>query len=265
MQKKNNSLAAFFPLIVILACFAVSYCIFEFYLGNSANFVDAEREHPKSGSILAIMFKGGFLVPIILTMLLMVLVFSVERILTLMKAKGKGNVVNFVRQVQYHLTENNIDAAEAECDKQKGSVANVIKNGLRKYREMMNNKELTHEQKVLAIQKEIEETTALELPMLQQNLPFIATIAPLGTLAGLIGTVFGMIRSFAAMGTSGAADSVALSVGISEALVNTATGIITSALAIIAYNFFSHQIDSLTYMIDEAGYSITNTFDSRFN
>ena len=66
MQKKNNSLAAFFPLIVILACFAVSYCIFEFYLGNSANFVDAEREHPKSGSILAIMFKGGFLVPIIL-------------------------------------------------------------------------------------------------------------------------------------------------------------------------------------------------------
>ncbi|GDX52025.1 flagellar motor protein MotA [Bacteroidota bacterium] len=265
MQKKNNSLATFFPLIVILACFAVSYCIFEFFLGNSANFVDELREKPKSGSILGIMYKGGFLVPIILTMLLMTLVFSVERILTLMKAKGKGNVVNFVRQVQYHLTENNIDAAEAECDKQQGSVANVIKNGLRKYREMMDNKALTHEQKVLAIQKEIEETTALELPMLQQNLPFIATIAPLGTLAGLIGTVFGMIRSFAAMGQSGAADSVALSVGISEALVNTATGIITSALSIIAYNFFSHQIDSLTYMIDEAGYSITNTFDSRFN
>ncbi len=265
MQKKNSSLSAYFPLIVILACFAAAYCIFEFFLGNSANFVDEAREHPKSGSILAIMYKGGILVPVILTMLLMVLVFSVERILTIIKAKGKGNVVNFVRQVQYHLTENNIDAAEAECDKQRGSVANVIKNGLRKYREMSNNKELTHEQKVLAIKQEIEETTALELPMLQQNLPFLATLAPLGTLAGLIGTVFGMIRSFAAMGTSGAADSVALSVGISEALVNTATGIITSALAIIAYNFFSHQIDSLTYMIDEAGYSITNTFDSRFN
>lgn len=265
MQKKNNSLAAFFPLIVIVVCLGVSWCIYNFILGNHDNFVDELREKPKTGSILAIMYKGGFLVPIILTMLLMVLVFTVERILTIMKAKGKGNVLNFVRQVQYHLTEGNLDAAEAECDKQKGSVANVIKNGLRKYREMMNNKELSHEQKVLAIQKEIEETTALELPMLQQNLPFIATIAPLGTLAGLIGTVFGMIRSFAAMGQSGAADSVALSVGISEALVNTATGIITSALAIIAYNFFSHQIDSLTYMIDEAGYSITNTFDSRFN
>ena len=101
--------------------------------------------------------------------------------------------------------------------------------------------------------------------MLQRNLPFIATIAPLGTLAGLIGTVLGMIRAFAAMGQSGAADSVALSIGISEALVNTATGIITSALAIIAYNYFSNRIDALTYNIDEAGYSITNTFASRYN
>jgi biopolymer transport protein ExbB len=67
------------------------------------------------------------------------------------------------------------------------------------------------------------------------------------------------------MGQSGAADSVALSIGISEALVNTATGIITSALAIIAYNYFSNRIDSLTYMIDEAGYSITNTFAARYN
>ena len=64
---------------------------------------------------------------------------------------------------------------------------------------------------------------------------------------------------------SGAADSVALSIGISEALVNTATGIITSALAIIAYNYFSNRIDALTYMIDEAGYSITNTFAARYN
>ena len=129
---------------------------------------------------------------------------------------------------------------------------------------MAENRELTKEQKLLAIQTELEESTSLELPMLQRNLPFIATIAPLGTLAGLIGTVLGMIRAFAAMGQSGAADSVALSIGISEALVNTATGIITSALAIIAYNYFSNRIDSLTYLIDESGYSITNSFASRY-
>jgi biopolymer transport protein ExbB len=264
MQKKNST-ATWFPIVVIIACLLVSIAIYQFILGNPANFVDEAREKPKTGSLLGIMFKGGFLVPVILTMLLMVLVFSVERLLTLARATGSGNIASFVRKIQYCLSTDDLEGAEKECNRQKGSVANVIKSGLKKYSEMANNKEFTHEQKMLAIQKEIEEATSLELPMLQKNLPFIATIAPLGTLGGLIGTVLGMIRSFAAMGNSGAADSVALSIGISEALVNTATGIITSALAIIAYNYFSNRIDTLTYAIDEAGYSITNTFDSRFN
>lgn len=264
MQKKSSS-SSLFPVLVIVVSFIISYCIFEFILGNSANFVDVERDKPKVGNLQGIMYKGGYLVPVILTMLLMVIVFSIERILTLSRASGSGNIGNFVRKIQYCLSTNDLEGAEKECNRQKGSVSNVIKSGLKKYAEMANNKELTHEQKLLAIQKEIEESTSLELPMLQKNLPFIATIAPLGTLGGLIGTVLGMIRAFAAMGQSGAADSVALSIGISEALVNTATGIITSALAIIAYNYFSNRIDALTYAIDEAGYSITNTFDSRFN
>src|SRR6185436_9942363 len=224
MQKKSST-AAWFPIVVIIACLLVSIAIYQLVLGNPANFVDEAREKPKVGNILGIMFKGGFLVPVILTMLMMVIVFSIERILTLAKAKGSGNLANFVRKVQYNLANNNIDEAVKECDRQKGSVANVIKSGLKKYAEMATNRELTKEQKLLAIQKEVEEATSLELPMLQRNLPFIATIAPLGTLAGLIGTVLGMIRAFAAMGQSGAADSVALSIGISEALVNTATGI----------------------------------------
>ncbi len=262
MQKKR-SFANIFPIVVIVVCYGISWLIWQYYLGDPANFVDAERHKPKVGNIAGIMYKGGFMVPIILTQLLMVFVFTIERMFTITKARGVGNAAQFVRKIQFHLSTNNIDDAERECDRQKGSVANVIKSGLKKYREMASNRVLTHEQKVLAIQKEIEEATSLELPMLQRNLPFIATIAPLGTLTGLIGTVFGMIRAFAAMGQSGAADSVALSIGISEALVNTATGITTSAFAIIAYNYFSNRIDALTYLIDEAGYSITNTFDAQ--
>ncbi|MEO5674871.1 MAG: MotA/TolQ/ExbB proton channel family protein [Chitinophagales bacterium] len=262
---KKNTAPGMFPIIVIVACLIVAECIYYFILGNQIHFVDAERNVPKDGDLYGIMFKGGFLVPIILTMLMMVLVFTIERLLTLSKATGKGNIASFVRKIQYNLTQNNVADAMRECDNQKGSVANVIKSGLKTYEEMAVNTQLTKEQKLLAIQKEIEEATSLELPMLQRNLPFLATLAPLGTLAGLIGTVLGMIRAFAAMGHSGAADSVALSNGISEALVNTATGITTSALAIIAYNYFSNKIDSLTYNIDEAGYSITNTFASRYN
>ena len=115
----------------------------------------------------------------------------------------------------------------------------------------------------MIIQKAIEESTALELPSMEQNLPVIATISTLGTLFGLLGTVLGMIRSFAALANAGAPDSVALSTGISEALVNTALGIATGALAIISYNYFTSKIDNITYAIDEIGFSIVQTFAAK--
>ena len=82
-----------------------------------------------------------------------------------------------------------------------------MKAGLRKYKEMITVPELDTEQKVLAIQKEVEEATALELPMLEKNLVFLSTIASVATLLGLLGTVMGMIRSFAALGDSGGGEA----------------------------------------------------------
>jgi biopolymer transport protein ExbB len=79
-------------------------------------------------------------------------------------------------------------------------------------------------------------------------------------LIGLIGTVLGMIRAFAALAQSGAPDALALSQGISEALINTALGITGSLIALILFNIFSTSIDSYTFKIDEAGFSLTQNF-----
>ena len=133
----------------------------------------------------------------------------------------------------------------------------------KEYAEIEKNTELETEQKTLAISKEIEEATSLELPMLEKNLPVLATIASVATLVGLLGTVLGMIKAFAALATSGTPDPGALSAGISEALINTAIGIGTSAIAIIFYNVFTGMIDKLTYGIDEMGFSISQTFASK--
>ena len=91
----------------------------------------------------------------------------------------------------------------------------------------------------------------------------ISTIASIATLVGLIGTVLGMIKAFSALSAGGAPDAVGLANGISEALINTALGITGSAIAIIMYNFFTSKIDELTYSIDEAGFSIIQTFASQ--
>ena len=265
-KKSSNAISWIAPVFCIVA----GYCIWRFLMGDPKGF-----EQPGSGGFwpshhgpknsFSRIYEGGIIVPLLIGMLLMVITFSIERFLTIRKALGSGSISDFIRKIQYHLANRNVDAALSECDKQRGSVANVMKAGLRRYKEMINEGGLNTDQKVIAIQKEVEEATALELPMLQKNLVFLSTITSVGTLIALLGTVIGMIKSFSALGSGGGAgDASQLAVGISEALYNTALGIGTSALALIMYNVFTTKIDSITYGIDESGFTLTQSFASLY-
>jgi biopolymer transport protein ExbB len=215
---------------------------------------DAEKGHPLN--VLGTIHKGGFIVPILITVNLVVIIFFVERLISLSKAKGKGSTSKFVRQIRTLLNNGQLDQAIAACDAQKGSVAAVVKAGLTKFKSVDTDASMDKEAKVTAVKNELDEASALELPMLSKNLVILSTCASLGVLVGLLGTVRGMITSFEAMATAGAPDATALSLGISEALINTFLGILGSAIAIILFNFFSTRIDSLTHAIDEAGFSV---------
>lgn len=282
--KPASPFKAIFPFLAIIVCAAVAHYIFYGFFGACENFQEGEKaqqeyvEWVEGGSVgeeppkctdnepantWGLIFKGGFVIPIGMTLLFTLLVFTIERGITIFSATGRGNTDVFVKKVRGMLSKGDIDGAALACDKQKGSVGNVIKAGLRKFKEMAETVDMEKEQKKVAIQTEIEEATMLELPMLERNLPIIATTASLGTLVGLIGTVLGMIRAFSALGEGGAPNAAELSVGISEALINTALGITTSALSILVYNFFTTKIDGMTYAMDEAGYSIVQTFDVR--
>lgn len=268
-QKKSNAISWMAPLF----CIILGYILWRFVIGSSSNFErpDADASHwfwpghEKPTSNLSRMYLGGIIVPLLIGCFLTVLTFVIERFLTVSKASGTGSISEFVRKVQFHLANKDVDKALAECDKQKGSVGNVMKAGLRKYKEMIGNGEFTTEQKVINIQKEVEEATTLELPMLEKNLVFLSTIASVATLLGLLGTVLGMIKSFSALGDSGGGEAAAkLSEGISEALYNTALGIGTSAVAIIMYNVFTTKIDGITYGIDESGFTLTQSFAANY-
>ncbi len=262
--QQKSGLGTWFPYIVIFILLIVSFCIWKYVFGGAGNFVDGDNtKDPLPGNYMGTIYKGGFIVPLLLTTFFTVIVFTLERFITLGKARGAGDVDSFVRGIKGFLDRGDLAGATVACDKQKGAVANVVRAGLQKYGEMEKVTGMEKDQKVIAIQKEIEEATTLELPMLEKNLNILATIASVATLLGLFGTVLGMIRSFAALANAGAPDSTALATGISEALINTALGIGTSALAIIAYNFFTARIDGLTYRIDEAGYSLTQTFATK--
>jgi biopolymer transport protein ExbB len=213
----------------------------------------------------ATVYKGGFIVPVIMGLLIIVITFSIERLFTIARASGNGNMDTFLKKVKVMLDGGDLNGAIALCDVQRGSVGNVIKSGLIRYKQVMADDTMDKEEKLVAIQKDLEESTTLELPMLEKNLVIIATIASIATLMGLLGTVLGMIRAFSALAQAGAPDASQLSTGISEALINTAFGIGTSALAIVLYNTFTSTIDKLTYRIDEAGFTISQNFAAYYH
>ena len=269
------------PAIIIPILLVVGFLIYYFVLGNPSFFKEDPRTagvasvafpnapmetkdlHPES--LMGMVYMGGIIVPILVTMMITVIVFSIERGIMLGKAKGNGNLDNFVLNVRSLLNQNKIDEAIEECDRQRGTVGNVVREGLTTYKILAKDTSMDKEQKMAALNKSIEEATTLEMPMLEKNMMILSTLGSVATLVALLGTVIGMIKAFFALGTGGGTpDSAALSVGISEALVNTALGIATSAVAIMLYNYFTSKIDGLTFKIDEIAMSIQQSF-AEFN
>jgi len=250
--------------IILVICAIAGYSVWYFIMGNPDNFVGGDRSgHP--ANLLGTVYKGGFVVGLILTLLFTVICLGIERFFAIKSASGKINLAKFTAQVKAAIKEQKFDEAKALCNKMQGSVANVVLASINMYQTVEGDTTLKKAAKIAKISQAHEEATQLEMPTLQMNMPMVATIVSLGTLTALFGTVLGMIGSFQALSAGGGADSMALSAGISEALVNTASGILTSWVATVVYNFFSNKIDKLTYALDEIGFTIAATYDSTHN
>ncbi|MES2864251.1 MAG: MotA/TolQ/ExbB proton channel family protein [Bacteroidota bacterium] len=259
VENKGSKGSSVFAALTIVICIVIGALLWSFVMGAPANFVKNDPAgQPLPGNYLGMVYKGGYIVPVLMGLLLMTIVFSVERFIVLKKAAGKGNLDSFVKDVLSQIKSGDVKGAISACDLQEGSVANVIKAGLLKS-EQVKKDGLDVDTATENITKEVEQATSLEMPMLEKHLTIISTLVSIGTLLGLLGTVSGMIKAFAGL-AEGTPDQAELANGISEALINTATGISTSTLAVIAYNYFTSKIDTLTYFIDEAGFAISQAY-----
>ncbi|MBN9294059.1 MAG: MotA/TolQ/ExbB proton channel family protein [Flavobacteriia bacterium] len=259
-NKTAGGFSALLSAISIVIALIIGIIIYKFILGNPANFIDNNPEgEPLKGNFLGVVYKGGVIVPVLIAVNLIVIIFMFERFLTLAKIKGQGKLDAFIEKVKHLLANGNVDAALTECNKQKGSLANVVRAGLLKYKLLQDDTSLDKEKKIEAVKQELEEAITLEGPMMSKNLVILSTIASVSVLIGLVGTVLGMIRAFAAM-SHGTPDTAQLATGISEALINTALGIFGSLIAIIFYNLFSTKVDQMTHAMDEASFTIVQDF-----
>ncbi len=251
-----------FLTIVIIATLTIAVVIYLFVLGNPANFKDGEgRQQPVN--LLGTVYTGGVVVPILMTLTLMNITIIFERTFSLGKARGKQPLTAFLKRVQGALMAGKVDDAIKECDAQRGSAANIIRAGLERYKEVQDDASMNSEKKMAETKRAIEEASALETPLLERNLIALSTIASTATMFGLLGTTIGMIRAFAALATAGAPDAIQLSIGISEALINTALGLFAAIIGIIFYNFFVTRVDNFTYLIDEASFNVAEILSSK--
>lgn len=243
-----------FATILIIVAFLVSLMIYVFWFGNVVNFKTPEKATPIN--LLGAAYKGGPILVVLLTLSFMVITYTIERFLSLRRATGREPIETFLKKVQITLRDGNIEETIAACDKQKGSIANILKQGLERYQVLSTENKLDGERKLEEVKNAIEEAMGLELPLLNTNLSALATISSVSVLVGLFGTVVGMIRSFQALATAGTPNAAELSAGISEALFNTAGGLFGAIVGTIFYNFFLTKVGKITYMIDEATFNL---------
>jgi biopolymer transport protein ExbB len=234
-----------FVVLVLIVAFAVGFVIWSQFLPEYLR-------------------AGGPLVAVLIALLVMLFAFILERLFTLNKAKGQASVQSFFKNVISMLQQDDFQGALAACDKQRGTMAAVLRSGIERYQQVLTT-EKTSDRRLEETQRAIEEANALEVPLLERNLIALSTIASIGTMVGLLGTTIGMIRAFAATGhrVGGIIDAQQLAIGISEALVNTAGGLLSGIGGIVAYNFFVNKVDTFNYTMDEASYEVLQLLKTR--
>lgn len=200
-------------------------------------------------------YKGGPLVILLMVLSLMLVTFIFERVFSLRKVFGKKPIPVFMEAVLEKIRHQRIQEIRELTDRQGGAGGMIVKTGIEHYLRAQAQR-FSAERCIAEARHAVEEHTAREVPLLEKNLIAISTIGSISTLVGLLGTTIGMIRAFKALAQVGAPDAVQLSIGISEALINTAGGLGAAIVAIVAYNFFVNKVDTLIYELEEAGHDL---------
>ncbi len=170
------------------------------------------------------LIKGGWVMLPLLACSLVSLTIIIERCF-LFRRLGRPHRAEEVIAL---IRRRRSDEAMAIAEEAPSPVMRVLKTGM------------TH---LLQPSQAMESAGTAELSIMRRGLPALDTIITLSPLLGLLGTIIGMINSFHIMATSGLGQSCAVTGGVAEALVCTATGITVAVITLIPYNYFLARIE----------------------
>lgn len=204
-------------------------------------------------SVINALQHGGFATYLIAITMACSIAFILERFVKLFsKMNINGN--SFMFEVQKHILANDLDGAIRVCNGTKdAALPRVIKAGLMRASR-------SEEQ----IQNALDSASLEVIPQLERNLPFLALIANIATLLGLLGTISGLIKSFAAVALADPAQRQAiLSAGISEAMYATAFGLVVAIGTMVAHSVLSSKAQGIVGEIDEHSVKLLDLLSAR--
>ena len=203
--------------------------------------------------LISALQHGGFATGMIAVTLAVSGAFILERILRLffqLSINGRS----FMAEIQGHLMNNDLDQALRVCNSAKdAALPRVIKAGL-----------LRASRSEEQIQNALDAASLEVIPQLERNLPYLALIANVATLLGLLGTISGLIRSFGAIANADpAARQSLLSAGISEAMFATAFGLVVAITTMVFHAILSSKASKIVSDIDEHSVKLLDLLSAR--
>jgi Biopolymer transport proteins len=184
---------------------------------------------------------GAFMYPI-LAVFVLGLAIAVERLLVISATERKTNRV--WKQLTPMLKANDLARAENVLQKQSTPLARVLQYGLAKLRVNASRD---------AVEAAMEEGIMEVMPELEQRTHYLATLANIATLLGLLGTIIGLIQAFTAVASADPAEKAdLLSASISVAMNTTAFGLTAAIPMILIHSFLATKTTRLVDNIEMA-------------
>ncbi len=187
---------------------------------------------------------------------------AIERYYTFSQARKQSKL--YAPQVAKHLKEGRLkDAIAISQNKsyQYSHLAKVVLAGLQEYQfQQDSNTGLSREDLVDTVRRAIQRATALTSNDLKKGIPSLATIGATAPFVGLLGTVVGIITAFQGIASTGSGGLGAVSAGISEALVETALGLVVAIPAVWLYNYFTGRLEYFNVEMDNSSSELVDYF-----
>lgn len=114
-----------------------------------------------------------------------------------------------------------------------------------------------------SMSKAMETAASDELNRMRQHLPVLDTIITISPLLGIFGTVVGIILSFEILGSAGIEEPQAVTAGIAQALITTASGLGIAILSLFPFNYFNSRVEKAAATIEKYATSLEIVYNKR--